>query len=295
MAHVSTQSGGVQAVWKALWRRPGGRWPMIRWGLMLLLPLALILWGLSLVLAPDDPPLLTIHIESQVTSERIPGASVRVGDLHYASDVSGEIRIPVVPAGTTIVASANGHETMEKHVPDSGSGEMTLSLSGVLVVGSLRDAVSDEPIAGAQLTVTNAAGRPVENARTDDAGNFIFKSIPEDGQLVVMSEVYGAFRQAIGDQRTLVVLLDPPRVSGQVVNDRGRPIPGAEVSGEEVSVRSDPNGRFVLDGIGQGSELTVASASDGQVTLVVEGTELGVIVLHDDVAEPLASPEGGDG
>jgi hypothetical protein len=170
---------------------------------------------------------------------------------------------------------------------------MTLSLSGVLIVGSLADAVSARPIVGADLIVVDAAGTPVASARSDAGGNFIFKFIPEDAELFVSDDVYGDSHHVIGAHRSIVVFLDPPGISGRVIDAKGHPLSSVEVTGQQISTVTGEDGRFVLDGVGQGSEIRVSSHTVGTASVVVEGKDLGDIVLPGDDGDPMATPEGG--
>lgn len=259
----------------------------------MLLPIALVLWGISLVIAPGEPRLLTIRLESQVTSERLAAASVQVGETRYVADQRGEIIIEPVSPGTMVSVSADGHESMQREVPEPGDGELTLSLSGVLVIGKLVDAISDQPVEGAEVTVAGTDGERVAASHTDEFGNFIFKLIPEDAALTIRDDVYGESTWPIGSDRELRIALDPPPVTGRVVNENGLPLEGIEVRGPAATAVTERGGQFTLVGVGQGEEV-VFESSDDQVTIIAEGQDLGVVTLQaDDIVT--TPPEGGEG
>src|SRR5690606_8642355 len=100
---------------------------------------AAVLWALSIIFAPEEPDLLRITVESQAMSETIEGASVTVGDVRYMTDPSGSITIDPVAAGTEVRVSAAGHETTLAEISVESGEDMTVSLSAVLVLGTVSD------------------------------------------------------------------------------------------------------------------------------------------------------------
>lgn len=281
----------ARAMWERAWARPEGRWPWARWGLALLIPVAGLLWLLSVMFAPDDPDVTRIVIQSQATSEGIEGARVSVGDVLYLTDAEGEILIPRVANDTPVQVSAAGHESTEQFVEDD---ELVVSLNVVLVLGSLTDIVSGEPIADADIVINDANGEEVATSRTDESGTFVFKFIPEDAEIVVRHDVYGEHRQDLGARRSIMIQLQPPDVRGRVVDGSGVPVADALISGPQVTLQTDQDGQFLLQGVGQGTELVVGSGK-GRTTVEVRGDDLGDIKLSDTSATPAASPEGGEG
>lgn len=271
-----------------LWRKTHGRWGAVRWGFSLLLPIALLLWVLVWDLEPEDPQLLAIRAVSQVTGEGIAHASITVDGVPYKTDDAGEIQIDPVPAGTQVVVSAIGYETMQKPLDGSPDRIEVFSLSGVLIPGMVSDALSGSPVEGAELTVVNASGTPVAATRTDEVGGFVFKLIPEDSRLVVAHEVYGVVEQSLGGRRSANVSLAPPPVSGRLVDERGRGIEGVTIAGPRAETVTGPDGRFTLHPVGQGAEIIVSHVGPDEVTIVVEGSDLGDIVLPSIHATPEA-------
>lgn len=281
----------IQHAWARSWARPGGRWPWARWAFSLLLPLALLLWSLSLFLAPGDPPLLEIDVVSQTTGRGIDGALVRVGDASYRADGQGMVILPPQSTGSRVVASAEGHETVTDQVEDS-DGDMVLSLSGVLVLGSVSDAVSGVPVEGASIAIIDCSGQEVTTTHTDESGTFVFTMIPEDAELVLQHDIYGERREPIGTRRELRIQLSPPAVTGQVVDAAGTPVAGAVLAAGQVQARTDENGAFRLNGVGQGAELTIEGPGRS-LSVEVRGSDLGTITLADATPAAVASPESG--
>lgn len=274
----------IREAWRAAWRRPVGRWPWIRWGWTLLLPAAIMLWLLSLLVAPEEPDLLTITVESQVAGRGIESAEVLIGETRYLTDVGGRIIVEPVPQGTLIIVSADGHETMRQEVADEHVGDVTVSLSGVLLSGTVTDRVSNEPVSDAEITILDAKGGNVATTGTDRSGMFVFKLVPEDAEIVVRHAVYGEYRQPVQERRSMNLELEPPAVSGRVVDADGRPVTGIEVSGENTSTTTDDQGRFSLDGVGQGSGIVLRGEQGEEITILAEGSDLG------DIALPVAAP-----
>jgi hypothetical protein len=265
----------------------------VRWGLAIIFPFAVVLWLLSLVFAPGDPDVLTIRVISQVTGEAIDGATVIVDEARYITDEDGTIRIDPMEPGTHIAVSASGYETMGRDLNADHHGDLTFSLSGILVMGALTDAVSGEPVAGATISAIGRDGEKLATSRTDDGGGFVFKLIPEDARLEIVDEIYGASVHPIGDSRIVSIPLDPPPVRGRVVDQAGLPVGEATVSDGQARVTSGPDGAFTLDPVGQGSEVEVSADGHGATTILIEGTDLGDLVLAAPSATPAASTGGG--
>lgn len=284
----------LRRLWREAWRRPRGRWPAARWGLGLLVPIAIVLWGFSILLAPDEPDLLRITVESQATGMPIEAASVIVGSARFLTDASGMITIDPVPAGTDVVVSAAGHESAKAETGEADEVAMTVSLSAVLVIGSVSDIVSGVPVVGAELVVLDAGGEEVTMTRTDESGTFVFKFIPEDAEIVVTHGVYGEYRQALEDRRSLQIQLQPPVVTGRVIDASGQPVAGATISSSHLTSVTDGDGVFTMEGVGQGMEIEIVSEGVVERTFIVDGSELGTIRLSEDPATPEASPAAGE-
>jgi hypothetical protein len=179
-----------------------------------------------------------------------------------------------------VTASAEGHETRTRNVPVPGVGEFVISLSGVLVYGKVADAVSGRPVGGAEVSVALPGGTPAASAHTDESGNFVFKLIPENAEIAIEDDVYGSATFRFDASGSLLIELDPPPVAGVVVDPTGKPIEGVEVSSARSHTRSGDDGMFFIEGVGQGEELTLTSDL-GRTTVLVEGVDLGEIVLRE--------------
>lgn len=289
MTETGNDGSTIRTLWAAAWRQPDGRWSWVRWGLSLLVPVALLLWATSFLVAPDEPELLRVTVDSQATGQSIEGAAVTVGNIRYLTDANGTIAIDPVPAGTEVRVSAAGHESTRVETGDPGD-DMTVSLSAVLVMGSVSDIVSGVPVEGAKLRVLDVDGQEVASARTDQSGAFVFKFIPEDADLAIEHDVYGEIRVSLDDRRSLHLQLDPPPVSGRVVDESGTPSAGATISGPQVDAKTGADGTFALEGVGQGTIINVEGQGSGRAEVIVEGTDLGDIRLTDQPATPVASP-----
>lgn len=295
MTGMTGRQSTLQHLWAACWARPRGRWPALRWGMALLLPIALLLWMISVALLPADPDLLRITVESQVTGKSIEGATVVVDQLRYVTDASGTITIEPVPAGTDVRVSAPGHESAGTATTGDSGASLVVSLSAVLVLGSVTDIVSGAPVEGADIVVLDAEGEEVATTRTDRSGTFVFKFIPEDAEIAVTHDVYGEYRQRLDHRRSLLIQLDPPPVTGLVVDATGAPIAGATITGGRENVVTGADGTFTAGGIGQEMELTIMKEGIGSANVTVSGTDLGAIRIPASGSTPEARPSATEG
>lgn len=289
MGERQAYAATILNAWHRSWTRPDGRWPWARWALSLLVPLSLLLWAVTSLIAPGDLPRLRIDVVSQTTGRGIEGALVQVGETIYRADANGRVVLEPQRVGSHLVASAEGHGTVERDVEEV-DGEMMLSLSGVLVLGSVTDAASGLPVEGATIAILDRSGHEVTSTRTDASGTFVFTMIPEDAELAVRHDVYGETRQLIGSRRELRIQLAPPPVIGIIVDAAGQPVGDAEVSAGGVEAQTGPNGSFRLEGVGQGTALQVTDAGGSRASVDVQGTDLGTIVLNGNGLEATASP-----
>jgi hypothetical protein len=168
--------------------------------------------------------------------------------------------VTLAPGGPLrVVARAPGAAPAHREIPaGSGSANITLRLHpGLTLSGRVVDARSGEPIAGAQLTLSQGDEPITERvtARAGRSGEFAFDDLPE-GQLVVSAEApsYGRGRtQARTPSSTplLIKLSAAAYLTGHVLGPKGTPASGATVTARcrdgPISDASDASGSFSLE------------------------------------------------
>lgn len=169
------------------------------------------------------------------------------------------------------------------------------------LVGFVRDAENDRPVAGALLTAVN----PISFAQTtsDDTGAFVLELSGEDVDVMVTHPDYllSETRVPLDEGRTEITFSmqrgDP--VEGRVVKNDGTPVPNALVGvlrrgwlrGDVRTTRADANGEFTVTVQGGGTDLILARVPGWVPTISISGA-LPVGARRDLVLQPSADIAG---
>ena len=233
---------------------------------------------------PPAPPLSLpeasgmIEVTVRSKGAPIPGAAISVHSFkdernyQQTSDAEGKCLIQVEPGAWRIVARqgavvASGQATVE--LRQTAKVELELA-AGVRVEGTVRDSAG-APVAGAKITMSLTD--PAFTARTDASGRYSIQDVPTGKHSVTASsdrlrpQTYSDLELTTSGQVHIrdFELKFGASLAGKVVDETGAPVPRALVTiTNEVArvVRSDENGDFRADGLGEGV-LTVSVAARG--------------------------------
>ncbi len=197
-------------------------------------------------------------IQGTVTDARnsnpVIGGSVTCTYLTAITDVSGNYRIPVVPAGSySVTASGVGFAslTMDNVVVPSGSAvtvNFALSLPPGTIEGAVNDARTGFPIAGATVTCsghTVTTGADGAYSFTLVAGSYTVVASAPGYQTGTVQNVTVTPAQVTTLNVSLTQI--PGSISGQVTDALSQAaVAGAVVSCEGVSATSDASGQYLL-------------------------------------------------
>ncbi len=208
--------------------------------------------------------------------------------------------------GYTVLASAPGRQPNATVVRLSdgaaGTADFTLVGSASLTV-SVRDG-GDAPLAGAMVTLTDGAGRVVDQRHTNDGGGCRFEDLTEgDHTVVAQAEHHQLQARAItvvaGDSPVELRLSRNATVSGVVrLAATGTPLVAATVTltdaaGQVVhQVVTGPESTFSFTDLGEGDYTVVASGYDPVAQSVhIDGGESHVLDLELGHAAPDLRPD----
>lgn len=204
-----------------------------------------------------------------------------VVELEASTDAAGTAAFPGLVGGVTLTLEAKAPDLgdsgwTEVVVPAEGPTRLTVVLpAGRTVTGVVVDAVTQAPIAGAQVGANWTCSHPVT---TDAAGRYTYRGWTGRGTSVLTATAPGYARlwQGVGPGASLDFALAPgARVTGHVVDGADRPVAGAIVSGSSVagsesdgasafpSTTTDAAGAFVLEGVLRARDLGFAVQADG--------------------------------
>lgn len=214
--------------------------------------------------------------------ERVRAGEVRVTFEHPALDSAGIIapaaRVQVLPRVGAVVqlATPSGATLRARACGDSAAA------STAVLVGVVRDAGSDEPVAGATVAAEwtefafggGRAGNAERAARdtTDETGRFRLCGIPNDVELAVRAEkgqvsalvnldlAGGAF--AVRELHLAPSTVATGYLTGVVRRRDLSPIPGAQLTvvGLPVRASSGQDGRYTLENLPAGSRIVEVRA-----------------------------------
>ena len=134
------------------------------------------------------------------------------------------------------------------------------SCSGhVSLMGSVVDAVSGQPIAGAKVVAVGPAGR--SSATTDAGGRYSLERLQREATVSISAERYHEARFDVGNGGQITTSLEPLVVEGTVTDGyTGQPLAGARVEADGLAAVTDQAGVYRLVGIAPGSTAEFTAA-----------------------------------
>ncbi|WP_236605422.1 carboxypeptidase regulatory-like domain-containing protein [Sandaracinus amylolyticus] len=219
-----------------------------------------------------------VRVESMAPGESAP----RV----VFSDERGRFAIDDAPPGPWRVSADHADYAQGDPVDlDTIEGELRVVVrAGANVRGRVVDAMSGEAIEGASIVIERAEGPPLSrDTRSDAEGSFVIpRAVPASYVATVSAPGFAAWRGEIAVSATrggeieldAIELTPGARLEGEVVDALGAVVRGASVSvdGDPArATRTDAHGRFVLDGLGEGSFVILAAhPAAGEVTRTIQ-------------------------
>lgn len=236
--------------------------PWLDWRFSLLLPVGVLLGIVTMLvtLVQSEDPILTVSVRNSVTDGNVEGALVQVGESLYRADATGAVKLTRPESGTDIVVSMDGFRTVSGEVGDETSLGQIVPLQPSILNGTLRDADSGNPIAGANVNVVDASGAVLLTSTTADDGSYLFNNVPLEGQLHIDAGEYGSVLEPLPDGMTADFGLKRQIASGRILDDTGNPLQGAIVQSGSSTAVTTADGTFELTGVSAGSPMTVMAA-----------------------------------
>lgn len=240
--------------------------PWLGWRFSLLFPFALALLAVTLLLAPErSPELLTIDVVSETNGDPVPIARVVIGSDVYVADDAGRITVERPDEGGRIIVEADGFAAMTGQVGSETGDWQRVALRPSTLTGTITDAGSGVPIAGATLTVLDEGGAGVATATTDAAGSYRFAHVPAVGRLSIDAGRYGTTAVPLDGQASRDVRMALSQASGVVLNDAGGPIQGAIVESDGATAVSTGDGSFTIAGVANNASVTISASGYASV------------------------------
>lgn len=247
---------------------------------------ALLLFGCS----SRPPTVLTGTITDAYTGAPVGEAIIAIGETTLTTDANGGFSTPNWQKTDTLAVNAPNYEplslTLDGRPELADTAALTLTLNTALrpntLSGTITDAFTNQPLSGAQLSVTLNVSTTLR-VSTDAQGRYSLSGLPEQFSLTASAPDYAAISQELSRTTSLELALRPNVLSG-AITDRytGKGVPGATVSVGGVSAVTDAEGRYRLAGLPEGATAAEISAP-GYAPL---SEELGRVTTLDTVLRP---------
>jgi carboxypeptidase family protein len=232
--------------------------------------------------------------------------------LRAEAGADGRFRMEAVPAGShvlAVTAPSYAPKRVEVHVAPGARpvdvGDVELE-TGLTIRGRVRDRAG-APVAGASVSIypMRRMLREIHQAVSEADGNFVLAGVePGSYRMNAGAAGYAGMERSVdgGADKVDLVLSPAGGIAGVVVDDAGRPIetfrvsarparteampPGPTVTLPRTRMVTSPDGRFLLEDVGEGNYVVDAAAagrsrssvSDVKVTAGIT-TEVGAIRL----------------
>jgi hypothetical protein len=189
--------------------KDAGPLPWLTWPFSLLLPLALILFALSLVVGGDDQVVeLTVRDEA---GNPLPETHVMASNAVYLTDSEGKVRLEVGDSPEDVTIQREGFTTMVGTIDKHSDAGMPITLqtntiaqaqpSGTLGTATLSAQVSTPADEGSDQSSTpqppveasKTAGQEVAGVVTDANGDPVAQAWITDGETYAFTDSSGAF------------------------------------------------------------------------------------------------------
>jgi hypothetical protein len=225
--------------------------------LTILVLLALLALGLAAFLTNHGALTVTGQVLDAETAVPLADAAISVLGRTVHSAPTGHYRLAAIAPGMPIVAQADGYQEMAELISAPRGlfvHEVALdfALPPKVLAGSLRDAATGAPLAGATVSGDG------QSAITDAAGAYHLARLQAGSTLHFQADGYYPLTLPFADQGMLAVALQPTRLAG-VVSDAqtGTPLSGAQVVAGVLMTQTDTSGAYSLERLLEGSTVTV--------------------------------------
>lgn len=233
---------------------------------------------------------LTGRLRDAYTNKPIEGAQVTLGKQPgLATDAQGRWATQRWSLTDRALIQASGYEPATINLADRPELKKTLVTTATLdltlrpntLSGTIRDAYSSQPIAGALVK----AGAAI-SATTDTSGRYELNGVPEAFQIAVSAPEYEAARSDIRRSISEDVALRPTTLVGQVTDKyASKPVEGVKVVIGDASAVTGKDGRFTLKNIPPDGDLVFTRDGYDELKMPLERATTLDVVMRPNVLE----------
>jgi hypothetical protein len=187
------------------------------------------------------------------------------------------------------VLQATGYESATLNLaarPELKTSQaLTLTLDAALrpntLTGTVRDAFSNRPIAGAVVKATDTI-----TTTTDSNGHYELGGVPEAYQIAVAAPEHEVTRREIRRSKEQDVALRPTTLSGQAIDTySSKPLASVKVVLGELRVTTDAEGRFTLKNIPPDGQIVFSHDGYDEISMPLDRTTTVDVAMRPNVLE----------
>jgi hypothetical protein len=202
------------------------------------------------------------EVTDAYTGRPIAGATVSVGQAQMTTSSEGRFEAPSWSTADAVQVAAPGYDPVtiplaelpEAQQPTAPAVTVKTTLRPNTLIGTITDAYSGEPLAGASISVGGATLK----ATSGPDGSFTLEGVPERFGVEIAAAGYEPTTQQIERTTALEASLRPNVLSGTLTDaTTGAPIVGAAVSIGGASAKSAADGSFRVAGVPEQGTLSV--------------------------------------
>jgi hypothetical protein len=149
----------------------------------------------------EQPREVVVTVLEAGSQQPIVGATLSVDGASFTTGADGSATLTAA-RGSTVDATADGHDPASGTVPDEG--DLRLELRSNVVTGTITDQ-QGRPVEGARVFVDGQAAW----VRTDRRGRYALPGVPTDGTLIVKLAGYRLAQMPIDGEPTKDLALEP--------------------------------------------------------------------------------------
>lgn len=198
-----------------------------------------------------EPHIFSGKVIAADTAEPLAGVLIEVGDATTTTDAHGVFRLARTPVGAKI--SIHPNDTFfPTEITFNGESEREIKLMPRSLQVQIVDALTGEPISGAELTL---AGQKTE---TNRQGIAKFERVPQQGTVIAGHPAYAAQTLRYVDQPAVAIKLRPNSIQG-VIRDAatGEPLPKTEIAFNGKIITANENAEFLLPDLSRPVSITL--------------------------------------
>ncbi len=231
----------------------------------------LLLMALIALAACGTPKVaLNGRVIDKYTNQPVKDATLKFGEQTPITTTSdGSYTTLAWSPKDTVAVTAPGYESTTVNLAErpelAATQAQTVTLETVLrpntLEGVIKDAYSGEPVAGAQVFVSETV-----SATTTADGSYTLTNVPEAYQIAVTAPDYAEARADINQTTAQDLTLQPNVVRG-VVKDKysGKGIAGVEVTAGDATATTGPDGAYELQDVTEDVEVSFKAAGYDQI------------------------------